>query len=100
MVLKELAFTEYTSPDAFTEIHKPVPAEAPVTIRVNGKELVTLLCTPENLKELALGFLYLEGFISGMDDVLLLRVCDEEREIEARLREEVSLPAHQVIVSG
>ncbi|HDN79646.1 MAG TPA: sulfurtransferase FdhD, partial [Chloroflexi bacterium] len=34
------------------------------------------------------------------DDVLLLRVCDEEREIEARLREEVSLPAHQVIVSG
>ena len=77
-----------------------VPLEAQVTIRVNGQEWVTLSCTPVNLKELALGFLYLEGALRSLDELLLLRVCDDEREIEARLTREVPLPAHSVITSG
>jgi len=38
--------------------------EFPFTISLNGRELVTLLCTPMNLEYLALGFLQSEGFIS------------------------------------
>lgn len=38
-------------------------AEKPITIFLNGKEIITLLATPENLKELAVGFLLSEGWL-------------------------------------
>ncbi len=37
--------------------------EVPLTILVNDKELVTLQCSPDKLKYLAVGFLLSEGFI-------------------------------------
>lgn len=38
-------------------------AERPVTIFLNDKEIITLLATPEYLKELAVGFLLTEGWL-------------------------------------
>jgi len=38
-------------------------AERPITLFFNGKEVVTLLATPDNLKELAVGFLLSEGWL-------------------------------------
>jgi len=38
-------------------------SERPVTIFLNNKEVITLLATPENLKELAVGFLLSEGWL-------------------------------------
>lgn len=38
-------------------------AEKPITIFLNDKEIITLLATPENLKELAVGFLLSEGWL-------------------------------------
>ena len=43
--------------------------EALACISVNGEELATFMCTPRDLTELALGFLYNEGVINGLDDV-------------------------------
>jgi FdhD protein len=43
--------------------------EAPVTIILNNKELVTLLCTPIDLKYLAAGYLSSEGFIDNRDEI-------------------------------
>jgi FdhD protein len=43
--------------------------EAPVTIILNDKELVTLLCTPIDLKHLAAGYLSSEGFIDNRDEI-------------------------------
>ena len=43
--------------------------EALACISVNGRELATFMCTPRELTELALGFLYSEGIINGLDDV-------------------------------
>jgi FdhD protein len=43
--------------------------EALTCISVNGAELATFMCTPRDLIELALGFLYNEGVIDGLDDV-------------------------------
>jgi len=63
-----------------------VVREAPWTIHVNGQELVTLLCTPDKLNYLVLGFLASEGLIESLDDVLLLKVCeDQEGVIEVTL---------------
>lgn len=46
-----------------------VALEYPFTIYVNEKEIITLLCSPDSLKELAIGFLHSEGFISSLSDI-------------------------------
>jgi FdhD protein len=48
--------------------------EVPVWLEVNGTPLVTWMCTPELLEELAVGWLRGEGYISSIDE-LRLRPC-------------------------
>ncbi len=38
--------------------------ERPITLYLNGDEIVTLLCTPQNLQELAVGFFVAEGLLA------------------------------------
>lgn len=54
-----------------------VVRETPVTLFVNDRELVTLVCTPDSLEELAAGFLCGEGIISRPGDLKSIRVHDE-----------------------
>ncbi len=78
-----------------------VPSEREVTIYVNQKELVTILCTPTKLNFLVLGFLYSEGIISGMRDVAMMRVCDDESEVDVRLANpEFEAPKKRKLTSG
>jgi FdhD protein len=78
-----------------------VPEEKELTISVNRKELVTVLCTPNMLNCLVLGFLYTEGIISGMDDVASMRVCDDESEADVRLvNAEYEIPKQRTLTSG
>jgi FdhD protein len=101
---RSLAYIRYTARRGTvataTAMEKQVVQEVPVTVYVNGRELITFLCTPQSLRNLALGFLYLEGIISGLDEVALLRVCDDEETIEARLTHDVELPTRRVLTSG
>lgn len=48
--------------------------EVPVWLEVNGQPAVTWMCTPDQLEELAIGWLHSEGFIDGLDEVRL-RPC-------------------------
>ena len=48
-----------------SEIEDVVAREFLFTIILNNQELVTLLCTPKDLKYLAVGFLSSESFQSG-----------------------------------
>ena len=96
---RSLSYKHYMA-DGVASLEKEVVREVPVTVYVNGRELITFLCTPHNLRCLALGFLYLEGIIGSLDEVALLRVCDEEETIEARLTREVEMPTRRVLTSG
>ncbi|MFZ5634466.1 MAG: formate dehydrogenase accessory sulfurtransferase FdhD [Bacillota bacterium] len=51
-----------------------VVREAPVTLFVNDEELVTLVCTPDSLEELAVGFLLSEGILIGPEDLKEIKV--------------------------
>lgn len=53
----------------FEEEERRIISEISLKILVNGEELVSLLCMNQAPEELALGFLYSEGIISGMDDI-------------------------------
>ena len=49
--------------------------EWPVWLEVNGEPLVTWMCTPDQLEELATGWLHGEGYIETVDDLVKLRPC-------------------------
>ena len=50
-----------------TDIEDTVVREFPLTIIFNNQELVTLLCSPSNLKQLAVGYLVSEGLIKEIE---------------------------------
>lgn len=54
--------------------------ELPLTIFLNNQELVTLLCSPQNLKNLAVGFLYSEGILQNKKEIEKT-ILDEEKGI-------------------
>ena len=53
-----------------------VAREFPLTIVLNNQELVTLLCSPADLKYLALGFLASEGLLKNKDEIKKIIVDD------------------------
>src|SRR5205085_6318677 len=46
--------------------------EEPLEIRLNGRGLAVIMRTPGSDRELAAGFLYTEGIITSIDDILSL----------------------------
>lgn len=59
-------------------MEEPISEEKPLTIYLNGKEIVTMLCSPQEEKQLAIGFLVSEGMITDIKNLSSLTV-DEER---------------------
>jgi FdhD protein len=55
--------------DSVSEIEDTIVREFPLTIVLNNQELVTMLCSPSNQKELAVGFLYSEGLIETREEI-------------------------------
>lgn len=55
-----------------------VVEEYPLTLFLGGREIVTLLCSPEDLEYLVIGFLLSEGFIRNLEDITNLRIDSKE----------------------
>lgn len=55
--------------------------ERPVTLYINGREVVTLLCAGQHLDELAVGFFYSEGFVKSPEDVRHIEVDEGEGKV-------------------
>lgn len=86
------------------EVEDVVAREFPLTIILNNQELVTLLCTPKDLKYLAVGFLSSEGLIRHKGDIRKI-VLDDRRgvvrvETEGDMGEATELVFKRLITSG
>ena len=55
-----------------------VPREMEITVYVNDRALVTILCTAAKLDYLVLGYLYAEGIITGMADIARMQLKLDE----------------------
>jgi FdhD protein len=82
-------------------VEEEVITEIRFSIFVGQQELVTLMCSPWKLRELVIGFLYIEGLVDGPEDIELLRVCLEDRMAEVILRDpDFQVPARKILTSG
>jgi len=81
-----------------------VVREVPLTILVNEKELVTLQCSPHNLKYLAIGFLLSEGIIRRETEIEDISLSEKGWYIRIDIRENFSIDKYlsgkRIIGSG
>lgn len=106
----------HTEPVAYLECQgdhvlcatKPVVIESARPLIVNGQHWLTVLCTPTKLDYFVLGFLYNEGLITGLDDLLDLQidqVLAKYPQSDAVIRVELQdrdlrLPQRRTLTSG
>lgn len=74
--------------------------EAPVSLTVNGEVWVSFMCTPLLLEAMAVGFLFNEGVIDSMDEVVEARLCEHGDNVDVWLTHAAEKPARWTRTSG
>jgi FdhD protein len=77
-----------------------VPTEIPVTLTVNGEPWLEFMCTPEYLEALGIGFLYNEGLIRTLAEIVQHRVCTAGDNIDVWIDHPVEKPVRWRMTSG
>jgi FdhD protein len=83
-----------------SEIPDEYPAEFPIKLTVNGREIATLVASPHELRFLVAGFLRTQGFVHEIGDFLTMGVCDDSGEASVRIRGELPERLTPVLTSG
>lgn len=79
---------------------RKVVEEYPLRLRINDRELATLVCSPHQLNFLLAGFCRLQGFIDSLDDILSLGVCREYGQADLRIRATLPERLQPTLTSG
>lgn len=99
-LIEEFEITRVERDNFLTKIDQ-VAKEFPLKIFVNNKELVSLTCSPNHLQELALGYLFSEGYFSEFNDVKSINLKEENIFVELRrINDEIGEYKHKIITSG
>jgi len=64
-----------------------VVIESPINIIINSQPLVTIVCLPKNLKELAIGFLFSIGVIDSIKNIKKIEIDKKSKNVEVELKE-------------
>lgn len=86
--------------DRREQIEREVVREYPLRLRINGRDLATLICSPHQLNFLLAGFCHLQGFIDQLDDLLSMGICREFGLAELRIRHELPNQLQPTLTSG
>jgi len=74
--------------------------EMPVSLTVNGTVWLSFMCTPVNLEALAVGFLFNEGIIDSMDEIVDARICEHGDNVDVWLNHSAEQPTNWRRTSG
>ncbi len=79
---------------------RPLVAEYPLQLTINGKPLATLIASPHQLNFLVVGFLYLQRIIDSIDDIRCLGVCQEQGAARIEICGEAPQGLRPTLTSG
>jgi len=82
------------------EVKGSVVREQPLTVYVNGDRFLTLLCSPEKLDALIVGYLWMEKVIGSVDEITALDVSEVDGQAQVTLSHPVTLPTERILTSG
>lgn len=85
METKRNALVLKVTGDTVEGVIDEVASELPVRVIVNNEQLVTLLCTPAELRELAVGFLLSEGLLRDRSAIRSLEVVEKDTAVRIEL---------------
>jgi len=80
-----------------------ITTEFPITIMLNNRELVTLLCSPTDLEYLAVGFLFSEGLLKSKDEIKKITVDDQTGVVRVETKKAKELPfelSHKPLIAS
>ena len=82
-----------------------VANEVILTISVNNEELTSFSCSPDNLEEMATGFIFSGGIISNLGDIEQLKHCNDSNKVSFILKKNIPFDnkiwqKNQTITSG
>jgi FdhD protein len=77
-----------------------VVTEYPLTIVLNGREVVTLICTPTDMRYLAAGYLFSEGLVAGKDNIEEIVIAEAEGAARVTARSARAPSSRRMIASG
>jgi len=81
-------------------VNGEVIVETPISLTVNGEVWLTFMCTPTDLEAMAVGFLFNESVIQGMDEVADVHICEHGDNVDVWLAHQVEQPKHWRRTSG
>lgn len=96
---RQPAFLRYTA-GKWETLNREVITEQPVSVTVNGKPWLTLMCTPIDLEALAVGFLFNEGVLKHRAEIELVQVCAQKENVDVWLNHALELPQNWRRTSG
>jgi FdhD protein len=68
------------------EVEDSIVTEVPITVKVNEQELVTMVCTPEYIEDMVIGFLASEGIIKNIQDIEKIWLQDKEGYVHVKTK--------------
>ncbi len=74
--------------------------ETPVSLTINGMPWLSFMCTPVDLEALAVGFLYDEGVVNSMAEVVDVHLCEHGDNVDVWLDHSVEQPQSWRRTSG
>lgn len=89
---KDRIIYKYSNADV-QEMEDQIVREFPLTIFINHKEILTIVCSPGNLKELGVGFLLSEGLLHSPSDIKTIELQEEEGFLNFVLDENTTMPS-------
>ena len=87
---QELVNIKAVRKEGVEDLELSVVREVPVTVSINGQELLTLVTTGDANRELALGFLLSEGFLRDKSDLGSVRVDEEAGTVDVEIKGDIS----------
>lgn len=84
-IVKKYYISKYEK-ENIAKVEDTVIVEYLFTIFLDSEEYITLICTPDSLEELAIGFLHSESIIESLDDIKNISIFEEKGYINIDLK--------------